>query len=181
MRRALATALACLAVSVVASGCVGPEGRRAEALLEQAAAAQEHVVSESFVLRAGADFDGRAATIEMQGGGYLKGARAGDFYATMNGSGVSELGALDMAMSRTGDAVTVRAAGRTVPMSAPAAEKEYGSPTDLLDLARYVKSVSVGEGSLEGRPADRIVGTLDTQAMLESAGAFVDELLTSGG
>ncbi len=181
MRRRIAAALACFATTALLAGCMGAEGKHAEALLQRATLAQDSVTSERFLLRAGIDVDGQSMTMVMQGGAYLKGKQAGDFYVTVSGSGVPEISALDMTLTQRGNVAAIRSDGRTERMSVPAAEDQFGSPTDMLEITRYVKSVSVDETTLRGRPADRIVGTLDTQAMLKSGGSLVKELLDSAG
>jgi hypothetical protein len=181
MARRIGAVLACLSAGALLSGCVGPDGPKAEALLHEATVAQQAVGSERFVLRYDIEAGGLSVTMAMQGGGYLKGRHAGDFVTAMSGSGVPGLSGLDLTLARRGDVVAIRENGRTEHLSVAAAERRFGSPTGMLDITRYVKSVSVDETQLDGRPADRIVGTLDTRALLGSGGGVMTELLSSAG
>lgn len=181
MRRRIALLGATLLAPFALSGCIGVEGKQAETLLQRASSAQDSVRSERFVVRFDFEGDGHKVTMAMQGGGYMKGPRAGDFYFTMTGTGAPELSAMDLRVMRRGDVAAVRVNGQTQRMPAPKAQQQFGSPTDMLDLAKYVKSVSVDEANLGDRPADRIVGTLDTNALLKSSGNLATKLLESGG
>lgn len=181
MRRRIALLGATLLAPLALSGCIGVEGKQAEALLQRASAAQAAVTSERFVVRFDFDGDGHKVTMAMQGGGYLKGPQAGDFYFTMTGTGAPELHAMNLSVMRRGNVAAVRVNGQTQQMPAPRAQAEFGSPTEMLELAKYVKSVSVDEANLGDRPADRIVGTLDTNALLQSSGNVATELLESAG
>jgi hypothetical protein len=95
----------------------------------------------------------------------------------MTGSGVPEGDALDVSIVQRGGVASVTENGRTERMPLSGADDEFGSPTAMLDLARYVKSVSVGETDLRGRTADRIGGTLDTKALLDDTGGLTATLL----
>jgi hypothetical protein len=181
MRRRIAVVAACLVVPAVFSGCIGAEGKQAQALLERAAQAQSAIRSERFVVRFDVDAAGEKATMAMQGGAYLKGRRAGDFYFTMTGSGAAGLNGLDFRVMRRGSRAAIRVNGRTQRLPVPAAERKFGSPTDMLELGRYVKSVSVDEADLGDRPADRIVGKLDTQALLGSVSGLATKALGAAG
>src|SRR5690242_9812197 len=179
MRR-FALLLAALGVSAGLSGCVGPDGPKAEALLQQAQEAQANVSSERFVMRLDVEAAGRQVSIAMQGGAYLKGPRRGDFVLTVDGSGIPGLENTTTTVVRHGATAEVRANGRTEEIPVPTAESRFGSPVGMLDLARYVTSVSVDSSQYEGRPADRIVGKLDTQALLANAGVASSLLGSSG-
>jgi hypothetical protein len=185
VRARLAAALLFVALAAFGSGCTGADARRAETLLQQAQAAQAGVRSESFVLKFAADGGGMSYALDLEGGGYVHGPRAGDFYATMSGSGFPQADSLRFAVVRHGGVVTFRSGGRTASMSLPAAQSQLGSNfTDmsrLLDLERYVTSVSVDEASYKGRPADRIVGKIDTERLLESFGGAGPAALGSAG
>jgi hypothetical protein len=181
MRRRIALLGATLLAPLALSGCIGIEGKQAETLLQRASAAQDALKSERFVVRFDFVADGHKATMAMQGGGYLKGPHAGDFYFTMTGAGVPELRAMDVRVMRRGNVAAVRVNGQTQRMAAPAVQEQFGSPTDMLGLAKYVKSVSVDEANLGDRPADRIVGTLDSNALLNSTGDLAKKVLESSG
>ena len=181
MRRRFALLCATLLSPLALSGCIGVEGKQAEALLQRASAAQDAVQSERFVFRFDIEGEGHKLTMAMQGGGYLRGPHAGDFAFTMTGAGTPELSTMDMRVMRRGNVAAVQVNGQTRRMSVPAAQQQFGSPTDMLQLAKYVKSVSVDPAQLGDRPADRIVGTLDTGALLQSSGSVATKLPDSAG
>ncbi|MFL5966894.1 MAG: hypothetical protein ACJ747_10110 [Gaiellaceae bacterium] len=179
MRR-VALSLAVPVAVLGLSGCIGPDGRKAEMLLQQAQQAQAAVTSERFVMRFDIDVQGHQVSMAMDGGAYLKGPHRGDFYATMTGSGVPQLQNLTTTLVKRGAVAAIRANGQTRRVAVPTAEQQFGSPVQMLDLERYVTSVSVDSSVYDGRPADRIVGKLDTQALLGSAGLASKVLEQSG-
>lgn len=173
MRR-LASALVLAVLTALLSGCVGADGKQAGSLLQQAGVAQRAVKSESFVVRLTFDAAGHSGGFAMQGGAQLKGANAGDFYLTAVPTGELDTSALHFTIVSRGGVVTMRDGTGTHTLTLPQAQARLGTNpsrlTRLLDLARYVKSVSVDGANLEGRAADRIVGTLDTGRMLSMSG-----------
>ena len=188
MRR-VALSLAVPVAVLGLSGCIGPDGRKAEMLLQQAQQAQAAVTSERFVMRFDIDVQGHQVSMAMDGGAYLKGPHRGDFYATMTGSGVPQLQNLTTTLVKRGAVAAIRANGQTQRVVVPTAEQQFGSPVQMRDhspaqrardLERYVTSVSVDSSVYDGRPADRIVGKLDTQALLGSAGLASKVLEQSG-
>jgi len=181
VRLCLLIVLACLPFTTGVAGCSTAAGRQAEALLQRANAAHATVRSERFIVRFDIEAEGHNFTMAMQGGMYLKGPQAGDFSFIVTADGTPELNSLNMTIVRHGATATIHANGQTVTVPAPTAEQQVGSPMQLLDLERYVKSVSVDETDLAGRPADRIVGTLDTQALLKSAASLTTKALGSSG
>ncbi len=174
MRRILA-ALLVLASAVLFAGCAGPDGQKAASLLLQADAAQQALSSEQFSMRMNIDAAGQAVALQMAGGGYLKGAQAGDVYIAMTGQSPTGQ-SMDATVVKRGDLVTVSANGQTQTLSAAQAEQQYGSQLHSManggfDFAKYVKSVSVSTTTLpNGDPADQIVGVLDTQGAAGSLG-----------
>ena len=95
MRRLLALALLVSATGLVA-GCSGVDAQKAQDILDESTTAMADVKSVSFAMRmwtsggpAGTEF-----TVLMHGGGYQKGNRAGESYATLNASDVPGLGAM---------------------------------------------------------------------------------------
>ncbi len=181
MRRRIPALVACFGATVLLAGCIGAEGKQAETLLRRAALAQDGVTSERFVLRLDVETGGESMTMAMQGGAYLKGPSAGDFYLKLTGSAGSEGGPLNASIMQRGNVAAIEEDGRAERIPVSEAEEEFGSPTDMLDLARYVKSVSVDGTRLRDRPADRIVGILDTKALLESSGELTTKLLGEAG
>jgi hypothetical protein len=98
----------------------------------------------------------------------------------VNGSGAPELDNLTMTIVKHGRAAALQANGQTQRIALPAARRQFGSPAEMLDLARYVTSVSVERSEYDGRSADKIVGKLDTHALLGSAG-LASKLLEGAG
>lgn len=181
MRRRLSLFGATLLVPLALSGCIGVEGKQAEALLQRSSTELNALRSERFVIRFDIEGDGHKITMAMQGGAYMKGPQAGDFYFTMTGAGLPQANALNLRVMRRGNVAAVQMNGQTQRMAAPAVQQQFGSPTDLLELAQYVKNVSVDDATLGDRPADRIVGTLDTNALLKGSGNLATQLFDSGG
>lgn len=81
---------------------------------------------------------------------------------------------LNMTIVKRGATVTMRANGQTQTVPVGAAEQQFGGSlngiTQLMDFARYVKGGSVTETDFQGRAADKLVGILDTQGLVSSAG-----------
>lgn len=179
MRR-LATCLLTLLATGLLAGCGGVDAQRAQALLQQAQQAQQSVSSETFLMKLNVEAEGQSATIAMQGGGYLKGPSAGDFYVAASGALPGGAGSLDLTVVKRDQTVTMRMNGQTQTLPLPAAESQLGSsladPLQFADIARFVKDVSVSETDLAGRPADKLVGTLDTQGLVSGLGGISGKL-----
>lgn len=177
--------LSIVCAGALLTGCTGADAKKAESLLLQAQQAQRRVASESFVMKLGIDTSGMSGEIDLQGGAYVRGAQAGDFYMTMSGQGFPEAGALNYTVVRRGPTVTVRGGGQTLSMPVPAAQARlgqgFGDMAQMLDVAQYVKSVSVDSADFAGRPADRIVGTIDLQRLLGSFGGAGAAALGTAG
>ena len=177
MRR-LTCLLALASLPVLAAACTGADASRAQALLQQAQAAQQSIRSEGFVMQISVDTQGRSGGLAIRGGAQLKGANAGDFYLTGHPTGAlaaqAQAAQSDFTVVRRGSTITVQTPAGTRTMPVPQARSRLGvgvqDPARLLDLARYVKSVSVGATKLDGAPADRIVGKIDTSKLLGSLG-----------
>jgi outer membrane lipoprotein-sorting protein len=171
MGRRLFLLVACAAL---AAGCLGRDASRAEALLQRAAATQEHLASAAIQARFTIKSDRDHAAMFMDGAGYLSGPWAGDGYFRLHLTGHVEEGVRTIAIVRRGDVVTMRVNGRRQRLTVASAESEVGSGlvdfTEFAGLAKYVKHVSVDEVTFHGRPVDRIFGTLDARAMLRTVG-----------
>jgi hypothetical protein len=181
MRRLLVLA----ASAVLLAGCSGADAQRAQQLLQQAQTAQQAVGSERLIARFDIEADGKTAQIAMQGGAYSKGPQAGDFYFTMTGAMPDGSTALDMLVEKRGSTVFLRTNGQTQQLTVPEAQQQLGSSfsdlSQLSDLERYVKAVSVSDTDLAGRPADRIVGTIDTQGLFSGVSGVSSKLLGDVG
>jgi hypothetical protein len=184
MRLILVIVLPIVAAGLL-TGCSGADAGRAQSLLQQAEQAQQSLTSEHMIMKLDMDADGQSVQIDMAGGGYLRGARAGDFYLSLTGSLPTGSAALDMLVVRQGTQVSVRANGRTETLPLSQAQTRLGgnlgNVSQFSDLARYVKSVSVSEADFQGRPADKVVGTLDTGELLSSAGGPAAQLFSNLG
>jgi hypothetical protein len=174
MRRVFAVLLLA-AAAVVLAGCAGPDGQKAESLLLQADAAQKALTSEQFSMRMNMSAAGQNVAMQMAGGGYLKGAQAGDVYMVITGQ-TPDGKSMDASVVKRGDVVTVSADGQTQTLSAAQAQQQYGSQLQSManggfNFAQYVTSVKVSDTTLpDGEAADQIVGVLDTQGAASSLG-----------
>jgi hypothetical protein len=165
MRRLLALALVVSAVGVV-TGCSGVDAQKAQGILDQSTTAMADVKSVSFAMRmwtsgglAGTDF-----TVIMHGGGYQKGKRAGESYATLNASDAPGLGAMTIVIRD--NVLYVEAGGSWSRVPAPA-NQAAADPLAGFDITKYVTDVRVDEGAtVGGEPMDRITGVIDTSAAL---------------
>jgi hypothetical protein len=157
---------------------MGADANRAQALLQQAQVASQSVRSEGFVMRISFDAQGHSGGFALQGGAQLKGATAGDFYLTGMPTGEMATSATQFSFTavRRGSTITLRTPSGTRTLPVPQAQSQLGTsvgnPTKLLDLAQYVKSVSVSSTQLGGESADRIVGKLDTSKLIGSVGGL---------
>jgi hypothetical protein len=158
-----------LAFGLVAAGCSGAEGQRAQQLLEQAQAAERNVRSATFDVEVNATFDGQKVGMSLRGGGYTKGARAGDMFIEAKASGA--LGGFDFGVISQGDQAYLNMNGTWRRMPRPASmtvqtSGDLGSAA-FLQLARYVKKVNVLEHQLfNGEPTSTISGTVDTAGLV---------------
>jgi hypothetical protein len=172
------TILAPLLAAATLSGCSPADAQKAQQILQEAQQAQQSVNSETFLVKLSFAVDGKSAEIDMQGGGYTK---TGDFYMTMSGSmpGGTAL-PLDVAVVKRGGEVRLRMSGQTQTLSVAAAQQQLGGQLNTFsqfsELAKYVKDGSVSETDFQGRPADKLVGILDTQSMVASAGGTSGDL-----
>ena len=165
MRRLLALALVVSAAGVV-TGCSGVDAQKAQGILDQSTSAMADVKSVSFAMRmwtsggpAGTDF-----TVLMHGGGYQKGKRAGESYATLNAGDVPGLGAMTIVIRH--NALYVKAGGSWSRVPVPA-NQAAADPLAGFDITKYVTHVRVEDGvTVGGEPMDRITGLIDTSAAL---------------
>jgi len=157
-------------VAAVLAGCSPADAQKAEEILRQAQQAQTALSSESFLIKLSFTYEGQSAEIDVHGAGYVK---TGDFWMTMTGSVPGTATPFDLAIVRRGGLVRLRVNGRTEELPLAQAQQQLGGTADqfaqLTELARYVKDGSVSESDFQGRPADKLVGVLDTQALLSSA------------
>jgi hypothetical protein len=166
--------LAVLAVAgVVLTACSGEQGERAQALLTGAQAAQSKLRSATYDARMTVTVDGQRFALAMDGGGYLKGRRAGDQRLTMRTEGVPGVGAVNMQMLvRRGQvSMTMNGKSFSLPASSAATTRQQGDwASAMVELSRFVKRVKVFENrTVNGEPGSTVTGVLDTAAMVEAA------------
>lgn len=168
MRRLAVLALAVLPLTA----CSGEQGERAQQLLARAQAAQARLTSASFDARVTFVMDGQRFSLVMDGGGYLKGPRAGDAIFSMRTDGVPGAGSFTMqgvvrrgqlSMSMNGQRFTLPATG------AAATNQQFDWSGTMLDVARYVKNVRVREDRVvNGERGATIAGVIDTKELLQA-------------
>jgi hypothetical protein len=164
---------ALLLAAVVLSACSGEQGERAEQLLTRAEAAQAKLRSASFDASIAFAMDGRRFSLVMDGGAYLKGARAGDAAFSMRtegvpgGQGFKLQGTVrrgHFSMSMNGRRFSLPTTGTTT--SSPQRLDWSGT---MLELARYVKDVKVREGRVvNGERGATISGVIDTRELMKA-------------
>lgn len=164
-----------LVVLLLAGCAVGPDAQRAQELLQQTQAANAKVKSATYVATMAFASEGQKFQLSMEGGAVMKGKRAGDQFLRMRAEGLpAQLGLNGdlMLMVRRGDRLTMNMGGRTQTLPAPAdlsAQTQAWGSLASLDLVSCVKDVDVEEGrSLNGEPAARIAGTIDTECVVRS-------------
>jgi len=170
VRRCFPLALAAIALTA----CSGEQGERAQQLLARAEAAQARLTSATYEARMTFKMDGQTMSLVMDGGGYLKGRRAGDQLLTMRTDGVPALGAVNMQLVVRRGRASMNLNGRRFSMPLPAtARRQYDWSSTMLDLARYVKEVNVREGRVvNGEAGATIAGVLDTESMVKAAASL---------
>lgn len=168
--------LSIVCAAFLVAGCAGgPDAQEAQALLQQAQAEQLKLRTAGFSAEFGVTANGQKLAFVLDGAAELNKAEAGNMWFRMTGSG---LGGEDfeMRMSKRGSRVTVTAQGETQTFdAADAAAPKLDSLGSLgsFDFASCIKSVDVAEGrSLNGQPATRIAGTVDTACVLKAASAL---------
>jgi hypothetical protein len=174
MRRLLPLILCALALPA----CSGEHGDRAQQLLARAETAQARLTSATYEARIAFTMDGQRMSLVLDGGGYFKGSRAGDQLLTMRTDGVPALGAVDMQLLVRRGRATMTMNGRHFSLPVPptaSANRQYDFSSTMLDLARYVKRVSVREGRVvNGEPGVTIAGVIDTEAMVKALAKLDD-------
>lgn len=164
-------------VALLVTGCAaGPDGQRAQELLQQAQAADANVKSATYVATLAFSRDSQRFKLSMDGGAVMKGKGAGDQFLRMRAEGLPpglELGGGDlMLMVQRANRITLTVAGETQTLEAPAIPagdtKAWGALASF-ELASCVEKVDVEEGrNLNGQPATRIAGTVDTVCLVKS-------------
>jgi hypothetical protein len=159
-----------LGLVALLAGCSGEEGLRAQRLLLDADAAHARLSSATFSVDLAFDVMGQKGAVVLDGGGYLKGKRAGDAVLRLRTEGLP-----------SGFTFTFVTRGREAYLGVDGEWQRYPLATGarsrsgsldlrrLLRFGRHVKDVDVAEGTpIDGEPTTRISGVLDTKALLRS-------------
>lgn len=168
MRRFLPLVLCALTLPA----CSGEHGEQAQQLLARAEAAHARLTSATYEARIAFTMEGQKMSLVLDGGGYFKGRRAGDQLLTIRTEGVPALGAVDMQVVVRRGRATMTMNGRRFSLPVPAtasATRQYDFSSTMVDLARYVKRVSVREGRVvNSEQGATIAGVIDTEAMVKA-------------
>jgi hypothetical protein len=163
-----------LGLVAVLAGCAGEDGLEAQQLLLDAQAAQNRLASATFSLELAFDVEGQGGSLVLDGGGYLKGKRAGDAMLSLRADGLPQARGFEFTLVTRRDAAFVRMGGGWQRYQLPAGAKRQAG-TGALDLAglmqfaRYVKDVRVADGTpVDGEPTTRISGEVDTAGLVRS-------------
>jgi hypothetical protein len=174
-------AVLALLVPVLAA-CSGEQGERAEELLTRAQAAQERLSSATFDARMSFSIEDQTFALVLDGGGYLKGHRAGDSIFTVRTEGVPDGADVDLQAVVRGRTVSMTVNGRRFSMPGHAsAPRQFDWLKTVLDLAGYVKDVQVHEGRVvNGERGAKIIGVIETKELMEAL-AGLQPLATAAG
>lgn len=172
MVRRAALAVLVAALSLAGAACSTADGQRAVELLERAQAAQEEIESATFGVRVWGEVEGQRVEVRMDGGGYLQGERAGDFYLRGRVE-VPGTPPTSFQLVTAGGSAFVELGGVWQELPAPA--QPSAAETDALeaqlagfDFTRYVTDVRVTSGTeFLGEPVTKIVGVVDTAGLFE--------------
>jgi hypothetical protein len=171
MYRGVLRALLLVAALCLLPACSGADAERARDLLAAAQAAQSKLVSATYDVRVVVSQGDQSYTLVMNGGGYLKGRRAGDQFLSMRGEGLPV--PLQFDLVSAGGRVAVRANGRSqsFPIPAGGAGAQSSNWAAIVgDLARYVKSVDVRENTVvAGTRGTTVAGVIDTAGLVRAA------------
>jgi hypothetical protein len=164
MRRVLAL-LSLAALAVVSTGCSGQDAEEARALLAQSQAALADVRSATFTMKLSMEGAPQDFSFTISGGAYVKGKRAGDFYALMGtDSGLFE----DIVVVQQDGRVAASMDGVVTTDGLPSAETQ--NPVGMMSLDPFVKDVEVEHGKqIAGEPATKITGVVDTTKLLDTS------------
>jgi hypothetical protein len=156
-----------LALPVVA-GCSGADAGRAELLLAQAQDAQKAVSSETFAMHVTVEAKDLKGALTLNGGAYLKGARAGDMVMDVKLSAPVALPFDTIRVAKVGPSAWMEMNGERTDLPASTGATMQSSALGAFDFTRYVKDVKVEGGQLlEGKHVTKIIGILDTSALLQ--------------
>lgn len=155
-----------LAAVLLLAGCSTEEGMRAQALLQQAEAAQAKLHSSTFDGSVAVSAEGMTFRMAFNGAT----SKDGEWFS-LRTSGAPSGGDMTMQVLVRGGRAWMNTGGRW--QSTPAPSGLGSSPTlsaaAFQQLARYVKDVRVTEHQLiQGTQATTIAGEIDTEGMIEA-------------
>jgi hypothetical protein len=153
-----------LGAALLLTGCSTEEGRRAQALLQQAEAAQQALHSSTFEGELSFAYGGEQVSMQFSGAT----SNGGEWFS-MRSSGVPGGEDFSMQMLVRGGRVWTDLGGGWQSGPAPSELGSSGtiSAAAFQQLARYVKDVRVTEHQLiAGKPVATIGGELDTAGMI---------------
>ncbi len=162
----LARLLTTLAAVLLLAGCSTEEGMRAQALLQQAEAAQAKLRSSTFDGSVGISAEGMTFRMAFNGAT----SKDGEWFS-MRTNGLPGGGDMSMQMLVRGGRAWTNSGGRwrSMPMPAGLGSSPTLSAAAFQQLARHVKDVRVTEHQLiQGRQATTIAGEIDTEGMIEA-------------
>jgi hypothetical protein len=152
----------------VFAGCSGADAGRAQLLLKQAQVAQSAVSSEAFSMHVTVEAKDQKVQVALSGGAYLKGSRAGDMVMDAKLSAPVALPFDTVRIEKVGPTAWMEMNGRRTDLPAATGATMQSSTIGAFDFTRYVKDVKVSGGQLlEGKPVTKIVGILDTAALIQ--------------
>ena len=166
--------LSALAVAVLLlAGCSNLlEARDAKALLERAQAEQAKLASAAFEVRLDVAAGAQKYSFTLDGAAQLKGRNAGDQFVRVRATGKGE-SAFRMWFAKRGRRVTTSFGGTAQSFEAgqPGSPDVASLPSfGSIDFASCVEKLDVAEGrELNGEPATRIAGVVDTECILRAA------------
>jgi hypothetical protein len=176
MFRRLVPFLAALALLAGVGGCAGldegADGVEAAAILERATQAQESIESMSFAMTMRGEAAGEAFSMQLDGGGYIKGERKGDMVMRMSMAGAGMPAMRFQMVTLDGRAFTnMGGSWQELPGGlgdvGGAAQTQLQQQLKGLDLTRYVTDVDVEKGTtFLGEPVTKIVGTIAIEDLM---------------
>lgn len=179
------TVLAAFGLLAVAGCAAGKDGAEAQELLQKATEAQEQIESMTFSINIVGEAAGEAFTMQMSGGGYLKGEQQGDMVVRASLTAPSLPATTLQLISREGtlymnfDGSWQQIPGGASGAQAEQLEQQLTEQLSGFDFAKYVTNVSVEKGTtFLGEPVTKVVGTIDTQGLL---GGIFDQLGSAAG
>jgi hypothetical protein len=170
MTRRLAQVLLLVAAASSLTACSGADARQAQQLLADAHLAQSKVVSATYDVRVVVAQGEKSYTLLMNGGGYLKGPRAGDQFLSMRGEGLPMQMQFDLVAVDRRATVRVNGRSQSFPMPSGAASSQSSNWAAIMgELSRYVKSVDVRENEVvAGTRGTTVAGVIDTAGLVKA-------------